>query len=199
MIAILLLGFASCANYTAFFEGNWNVTVSSVEDDGSEGEAKLYTIQFSGSDSPGAVIGDLVGEDEDGLAVTLNQIRIAPSGDSNTTFRLTIADADSEEPTDGVSFDLRGSSDGTASAIAHSDDGAATYVARIVGANEAQITVVNAENSVKIIRLLKEVRENKPSFISQMLFPMMMMLMMTFMKGNGVQQRQQPQQQANSK
>lgn len=206
MLAFVLIGLISCVDYSTVFEGNWNISVSSIDSDGVENtdETKYYTTQILKAETPRTVIGDLIGEDEDGLAVTLNQIKIEPSEENNNTFNFMIMEVDSEEPTEKIHFEIKEGADGIAMAITKNEEGKTTYILRVLSPTEAQISIVDNENNMKVIRLLKEIQENKPSFISQMLFPMMMMLMMTFMKGNGArpqqgQQQQQQQPQGNSK
>ncbi|KAH0792876.1 hypothetical protein GPJ56_003140 [Histomonas meleagridis] len=181
-------------NYTAFFEGNWNITSVPVGSDGEEKEEeiKIYSLELSAGNEIGSLVGDLIGEDEDGVATPLNKILVSPTED-NTTFTFSISDSESENFEEITTFSIKSGVDGMKSSSGKTSDNA-RYTINILDQYTAQLILYQNEGFT-IYRLIKEIPQKKPSLLQSFL-PMLPMLIMMFFRQGGMGAPQQQQGQA---
>ncbi|KAH0791689.1 hypothetical protein GPJ56_004375 [Histomonas meleagridis] len=195
---LVLLSFIALAkadfNYTSFFEGNWNITAVPVGTDGEEKEEeiKVYSLELSSGSEIGSLIGDLIGEDEDGVATPLNKILISPT-DDNTTFTFSISESEAENFEEVSTFTFKSGVDGMKSSHGKTTENL-RYSINILDQYTAQLIVYQNEGFT-IYRLIKEIPQKKPSLLQSFL-PMLPMLIMMFFRqgGMGAPQAQQGQQ-----
>ena len=185
----LSFGCSSCGscknqpeNLTQIFSGSWNISSFEYDENAIETVGKVYPITLKPIEN-GNLMGELMGEDEDGVSIPITQVKII--FDEINRNKFTVFQLENEEFKEYTTLNVQCGLDGgrTVTGIIDEDS---ILSASIINSINIHITLFDQKSKkTSVLRLKKPQPEQKQNLFATFLPMILMVAIQFFMKGKG--------------